>query len=151
MRATGPCGHQGVDGVPESVDKMTIVVDSWGTSNLNPWLLSSVSFLGGYFNLRLMMPDPNGDLAPARATEYKQTAEDITFKLNPKAKFAGGTPADAEALKANIEGFMEKYVGQFGYETRMWNNARINEMIESVKVLSPTEVYIKSGSQVRQF
>jgi peptide/nickel transport system substrate-binding protein len=135
---------KGVDGVPESVDKMTIVVDSWGTSDLNPWLLSSVSFLGDYFNLRLMMQDPNGDLAPAWATEYKQTAEDITFKLNPKAKFADGTPADAEALKANIEGFMGQYVGQFGYETPMWNNARINEMIESVKVLGPTEVYIKT-------
>jgi hypothetical protein len=55
----------GVDGVPESVDTMTIVVDSWGTSDLNPWLLSGVSFLGDYFNLRLMMQAPNGDLAAA--------------------------------------------------------------------------------------
>ncbi|PON15208.1 hypothetical protein C2W62_25020 [Candidatus Entotheonella serta] len=135
---------KGEGGVPESVDKMTIVVDSWGTSDLNPWLLSSVSFLGDYFNLRLMMQNPNGDLAAAWATEYKQTPEGISLKLNPKATFADGTPADAEALKTNIQGFMGKYVGQFGYETPMWNSARINEMVESVQVLSPTEVHIKT-------
>lgn len=135
---------KGVGGVPESVDKMTIVVDSWGTSDLNPWLLSSVSFIGDYHNLRLMMQDPNGDLAAAWATEYTQTPEGITFKLNPKATFADGTPADAEALKTNIEGFMGKYVGQLGYETPMWNSARINEMVESVQVVNPTEVYIKT-------
>jgi ABC-type transport system substrate-binding protein len=82
---------------------MTIVVDSWGTSDLNPWLLSGVSFLGDYHNLRLMMQDPNGDLAPAWATEYTQTPEGITLKLNPKAVFADGTPADAEALKTNLD------------------------------------------------
>ena len=135
---------KGVDGVPESVDKMTIVVDSWGTSDLNPWLLSSVSFLGDYFNLRLMMQTPNGDLAPAWATDYQHTAEGITLKLNPKATFADGSTADAEALKINLEAFKGKYVGQFGYETPIWNNARINEMIESIKVVSPTELYIKT-------
>jgi hypothetical protein len=51
---------------------MTIVVDSWSTSDLNPWLLSGVSFLGDYFNLRLMMQAPNGDLAAARVPEYYQ-------------------------------------------------------------------------------
>ena len=135
---------KGVDGVPESVDHMTIVVDSWGSSDLNPWLLSSVSFLGDYHNLRLMMQDPNGDLAPAWATEYQQTPEGVTLKLNPKAKFADGTAADAEALKTNLEAFMGKYVGQFGYETPLWTSARINAMVESVKVVSPTEVYIQT-------
>ncbi len=139
---------KGADGVPESVDKMTIVVDSWGTSDLNPWLLSSVSFLGDYFNLRLMMQNPNGDLVPAWATEYKQTEESITFKLNPNAVFADGTKADAEALKTNLEGFMGTYVGKHGYEVPMWQNARINAMVESVKVISPTELYIQTkGAQ----
>jgi len=64
---------KGADGIPESVDKLTIAVDSWGTSELNPWTLTGVSFLGDYYNLRLMMQDPNGDLAPAWATEVNQT------------------------------------------------------------------------------
>jgi carbon starvation protein CstA len=41
---------KGVGGVPESVDKLTIAVDSWGTSELNPWALTGVSFLGDYYN-----------------------------------------------------------------------------------------------------
>ncbi len=135
---------KGMGGVPASVDKLTIVVDSWGTSDLNPWQLSSVSFLGDYFNLRLMMQDPNGDLVSAWVTEYKQTAEDITLKLNPRARFADGSPADAEALKVNLEGYLGKYVGQFGYEVPPWNSARTNEIIESMKVISPTELYIKT-------
>lgn len=102
---------QGVNGVPESVDKLTIAVDSWGTSELNPWALTSVGFLGDYFNLRLMMQDPNGDLAPAWATEVNQTEEGLTFKINPKATFADGSPATAEAVQLNLEGFMGKFVG----------------------------------------
>ncbi len=135
---------KGVGGVPESVDKLTIAVDSWGTNELNPWALTSVGFLGDYFNLRLMMQDPNGDLVPAWATEYKQTEEGITFKLNPKARFADGTPADAEAVKLNLEGFMGKFVKQAGYDAPLWNSAKANEFIESVKVISPTEVFIKT-------
>jgi hypothetical protein len=39
---------KGAGGVPESVEKLTIAVDSWGTSELNPWTLTGVSFLGDY-------------------------------------------------------------------------------------------------------
>ena len=135
---------KGVDGVPESVDKLTIAVDSWGTSDLNPWALTSVSFLGDYFNLRLMMQDPNGDLAAAWATEVNQTEEGLTFKLNPNATFADGNPADAEAVKMNLEGFMGKYVEKAGYEAPLWNSAKANEFIDSVQVKSPTELFVKT-------
>ena len=134
----------GVGGVPASVDKLTIAVDSWGTSELNPWALTGVSFLGDYYNLRLMMQAPNGDLAPAWATEYTQTPEGITFKLNPKAKFQDGTPADAVAVKQNLEGFMGKFVKEAGYEAPLWNSANANEHIDSVQVISPTEVFVKT-------
>jgi ABC-type transport system substrate-binding protein len=107
---------KGADGVPESVDKLTIAVDSWGANDLNPWALTNVNFLGDYYNLRLMMQDPNGDLAAAWATEVNQTAEGLTFKLNPKATFVDGAPADAEAIKQNLEGFMGKYMQQAGYD-----------------------------------
>jgi ABC-type transport system substrate-binding protein len=135
---------KGIGGVPESVDRLTIAVDSWGTSELNPWALTGVSFLGDYYNLRLMMQDPNGDLGPAWATEYTQTAEGITFKLHPKATFADGTPADAEAVKLNLEGFMGQFVQQAGYPAPLWNSANAKENIESVQVISPTEVFVKT-------
>ncbi len=135
---------KGADGVPESVDKLTIAVDSWGTNDLNPWALTSVNFLGDYYNLRLMMQDPNGDLAAAWATEVEQTEEGLTFKLNPKATFADGTPADAEAVKQNLEGFMGKYVEKGGYDAPLWNSAKANKFVDSVEVKSPTEVYVKT-------
>jgi len=135
---------KGVGGVPESVDKPTIAVESWGISELNPWALTGVSFLGDYYNLRLMMQDPNGDLVPAWATEYTQTAEGLTLKLHPKATFADGTPADAEAVKLNLEGFMGQFVQQAGYQAPLWNSANAKEHIESVQVISPTEVLVKT-------
>ena len=135
---------KGIDGVPESVDKLTIAVDSWGTSEINPWALTGVSFLGDYYNLRLMMQDPNGDLAAAWATEVDHTKEGLTFKLNPKATFADGSPADAEAVKLNLEGFMGKLVEKGGYDAPLWNSAKANEFIESVTVRSPTEVFVKT-------
>jgi ABC-type transport system substrate-binding protein len=91
-----------------------------------------------------MMQDPNGDLVSAWATEFTQTEEGLTFKLNPKAKFADGTPADAQAVKTNLEGFMGKYVEQAGYDAPLWNSAKAKEFIESIKVISPTEVFIKT-------
>jgi ABC-type transport system substrate-binding protein len=136
--------HKGVNGVPESVDKLTITVDSWGTSELNPWALTGVSFLGDYFNLRLMMQDPNGELAPAWATEYTQTAAGVTFTLNPNAKFQDGSAADAEAVKRNLEGFMGKFVKEAGYDAPVWNSANANEFIDSVQVMSPTEDFVKT-------
>lgn len=135
---------KGMKGVPESVDKLTIAVDSWGSSELNPWALTSVGFLGDYFNLRLMMQDPNGDLAPAWATEVKQTEEGLTFKINPKAIFADGSPATAEAVQTNLEGFMGKFVGEAGYQAPLYSAARVNEFIESIKMISPTEVFVKT-------
>jgi len=91
-----------------------------------------------------MMQDPNGDLAPAWATEVNQTEEGLTFKLNPRARFQDSTPADAEAVKMNIEGFMGKYVEQAGYEAPLWNSAKANEFVESVEVTSPTEAFVKT-------
>ena len=135
---------KGVAGVPESVDKLTIVVDSWGSNDLNPWNASQVNFLSDYYQLRLMMQNPNGDLVPAWATEVKHTEKGLTFKLNPKAKFADGTPADAEALKKNFDGFTGKYVGTAGYEAPLWNGAKAKTFIKSVKVVSPTEVFVET-------
>ncbi len=136
--------QQGVGGIPPSVDKLTIAVDSWGTSELNPWALTGTSFLGDFFNLRLMMQDPNGDLAPAWATEYQQTAEGVTFTINPRAKFQDGTPADAAAVKLNLEGFMGKFVSTAGYQAPLWNSANATEFIDTIQVLSPTEVLVKT-------
>ena len=72
--------------------KFTVAMDSWGSSDLNPWAATQVNFLGDYYNLRLMMQDPNGVLAPAWALSFEQTLEGLTFQLNPDARFQDGHP-----------------------------------------------------------
>ena len=139
------CGGAAVPSpTPSEVKKLTIAVDSWGSSILNPWTLNSVSFLQDYFNLRLMMQAPSGELAPAWAVEFEQTEDGITFKLNPDAKFQDGSPADAEALQQSLMAFLGQFVGQAGYETLLWNSGRAQELIEDVQVIGPTEVFVKT-------
>ena len=94
----------GENGIPADVGKFTAAMDSWGSSDLNPWAATQVNFLGDYYNLRLMMQDPNGVLKPAWALSFEQTLDGLTFQLNPDARFQDGTPADAEALKTNLLG-----------------------------------------------
>ena len=130
--------------VPADVGLFTVVMDSWGSSELNPWGLTSVSFLHDYFNLRLMMQDPNGDLAPAWALSFEQTLDGLTFQLNPDARFQDGSPADGEALKNNLLGFRGDFVEQAGYDAPLWNSANAQELTADVEVLSPTEVFVKT-------
>ena len=134
----------GENGVPADVGKFTVAMDSWGSSDLNPWAATQVNFLGDYYNLRLMMQDPNGVLAPAWALSFEQTLDGLTFQLNPDARFQDGTPADAEALKTNLLGFRGDYVEQAGYDAPLWNSAKAQELTADVEVISPTEVFVKT-------
>lgn len=134
----------GENGVPADVDKFTVAMDSWGASDLNPWSKTSVSFLHDYYNLRLMMQDPNGVLAPAWALSFEQTLDGLTFRLNPDARFQDGSPADAEAVKNNLLGFRGDFVESAGYDAPLWNSAKAQELIDDVEVISPTEVFVKT-------
>ena len=138
----------GENGVPADVaGRFTVVADSWGSSDLNPWALTGVSFLQDYFNLRLMMQDPNGVLAPAWATSFEQTLDGITFQLNPDARFQDGTPADAQAVADNLLAFRGDFVGEdagFGYDIPLWNSAKAQELTADVEVISPTEVFVRT-------
>ena len=134
----------GENGVPAEVGKFTVAMDSWGSSDLNPWAATQVNFLGDYYNLRLMMQDPNGVLKPAWALSFEQTLDGLTFRLNPDARFQDGTVADGEALKVNLQGFMGDYVGTAGYDVPLWNSAKAQELTADVEVISPTEVFVKT-------
>ena len=134
----------GENGIPADVGKFSVAMDSWGSSELNPWGLSSVSFLHDYHNLRLMMQDPNGVLAPAWALSFEQTLDGLTFHLNPDAKFQDGSPADAEAVRDNLLGFRGDFVEQAGYDAPLWNSANAQELVTNVEVVSPTEVYVET-------
>lgn len=135
----------GQRGIPTSVEKFTIATDSWGTSELNPWAQTSVSYLGDYFNLRLMMQDPNGQIAAAWATEFEQSEQGVLFKLNPKARFQDGSPADAEALRTLIRGMKGEFVQSSGYTAPLWNSSAVKEVVEDVEVRGPYEAFVKTN------
>ena len=134
----------GENSIPADAGKFTVAMDSWGSSDLNPWGLTSVSFLHDYYNLRLMMQDPNGVLAPAWALSFEQTLDGVTFQLNPDARFQDGSAADAEALKNNLLGFRGDFVESAGYDAPLWNSAKAQELVSDVEVISPTEVFVKT-------
>ena len=135
----------GQDGVPADASKLTIAVDSWGVSDINPWTISSVQFLQDLFNGTLMRQSPNGDLAPYWVTSYDLTEDSITYHLHPDAKFQDGSPADAQALKDNFDA-MAGYsdIAQYGYDKPPFHRGRIKSCCESFEVISPTEVYVKT-------
>lgn len=134
----------GQNGIPADVGRFTVAMDSWGSSDLNPWAATQVNFLGDYYNLRLMMQDPNGVLKPAWALSFEQTLDGLTFHLNPDARFQDGTPADAEALRDNLLGFRGDFVEQAGYDAPLWNSAKAQELTAGVEVVSPTEVFVQT-------
>lgn len=133
----------GKNGVPESVGKFTMATDSWGGSDLNPWQLTTTTFIQDLFNMTIMRQAPNGDIAPYWAESFEQTEEGITFQLNPDAKFQDGSPADAEALKINLEAVAGDYK-KYGYDKPPWNAGRVKTMVEDIQVISPTELFIKT-------
>ncbi len=135
----------GEGGVPAEASKLTIAVDSWGVSDINPWTISSVQFLQDLFNGTLMRQSPNGTLAPYWVTSYNLTEDGITYHLNPDAKFQDGSPADAQALKDNLDaiaGYSD--IAQYGYDKPPYHRGRIKSCCESFEVISPTELYVKT-------
>ena len=135
----------GDEGIPADASKLTIAVDSWGVSDINPWTLSSVQFLEDLFNGTLMRQHPNGELVSYWATSYDLTEDGITYHLHPDAKFQDGSPADAQALKDNfdaIAGYSD--VEQYGYDKPPYHRGRAKSCCESFEVISPTELYIKT-------
>ena len=133
----------GKNGVPESVGKFTMATDSWGGSDLNPWQLAGTTFLQDLFNLGIMRQHPNGDIAAYWAETFEQTEKGITFKLNPKAKFQDGSPADAQALYDNFIGIGWDYA-KYGYDKPSWTSGRTISNVdpEGMKVISPTEIFV---------
>ena len=154
VAAVGAYPEAGVGGIPSSVAKATIAVDHWGADHVNPWAVTTgVPFFQDLFNLRIMMNDTDGSTVPLWATEYELTNDGIRFQLNPNAKFQDGNPADAQALADNFRAFMGEFIGTGGYteENRTWNGSQIEDAIDSMEVISPTELYIKTSRPYPHF
>ena len=91
-------------GVPESVDKLTVAVDGWGSDLLNTWEDTQPSFLRDYFLTRLLTRDETMQIRPLLAQEWEQTADGITLNLHPDAVCQNGEVLNAENVKTNLQG-----------------------------------------------
>ena len=80
----------GKDGVPADAGKLTVAMDSWGVSDINPWTISSVMFLQDMFNGTVMRQAPNGELMPYWAVSYEldRRASPIISTPTPSSRTA---------------------------------------------------------------
>ena len=87
------------------------------------------------------------DLMPALATKWTSSPDGLTwtFTLRSGAKFADGTPADAQAVKFNFDRWRLKndpYHGAFSYPYYSDQFGAPPGVISDVRVTSPTTVVI---------
>ncbi len=101
-------------GAPDSVGKLTVAADGWGSDLLNSWEDTQPSFLRDYFATRLLTRDENMTIRPLWATEWSQDESGILIKLHPDAVCQNGEPLDAEALMINLEGVLGNIEGFSG-------------------------------------
>lgn len=142
----------GVEGVPSSVNKLSVAVDTWGANELNPWALTDQFFLQDYFNMRLMTEDENGFTRPLWAEEFEIFGGGIRLKLNDQAKFQDGQSANAETLRTNIRGLaglssISWWADEFGaleWLTGPYNSGTLasGTDIENVRVEGEFEIFI---------
>ncbi len=118
-----------------------------GFDNMDPVFISERGFrpvmFAIYNNLVQLMPD--GSVAPelARSWEISADGKTVTFKLQPGVKFTDGTPADAQAVKWNIDRFMDSKIA---------SNARRGELVPpllSVEVVDSQTVRFNLSAAFR--
>ena len=59
----GACPQAGVDGVPASVEQLTVAFDGWGGDVIDPWQYIGTGLLQSYLNLRLLHRDEQRQLS----------------------------------------------------------------------------------------
>jgi peptide/nickel transport system substrate-binding protein len=131
----------GVDGIPVSVEQLTVAFDGWGGDVIDPWQFIGTGMMQSYLNLRLLHRDERMNIVPLWATEWRQTNEGIHLTLNPKARWQDGSPATAEDVKANVEALMGKYAPEFKGTPR---SGQFKRVVQEVQILGPHQVLIKT-------
>ena len=109
-----PTSPPAPSGASESVGKLTVAADAWGSDLLNSWEDTQPSFLRDYFATRLLGRDENMVISPLWATTWAQDENGILLTLHPDAACQNGEPMDAEALMLNLQGILGNIEGFSG-------------------------------------
>jgi peptide/nickel transport system substrate-binding protein len=123
-----------------SVDKLTVVVDGWGTDDLCPVSMSGDNFIQDYFNPLLVARDEEYNIVPYLAVEWEQSDEGILFKLDPDARWHDGSPITAEDVKWNIEAQSGKFPDYIGTT----DAGTVSEAISEVEIVDEKTLFIKT-------
>ena len=121
-------------GLPESVEKLHVVFDSYGRDTLHPWLNPSVNVVNGPWMASLLTLDEAGTVQPLIATEWKAEYGDTPrwmFKIRKDAYFHNGDPITIEDVRLTFLGMMGKIEGWPGASGTV---GKLNAAIESVEV-----------------
>ncbi|MBI3329965.1 MAG: hypothetical protein HYZ81_25060, partial [Nitrospinae bacterium] len=146
--ATSASPRIGVGGVPASVDKLTVAVDSWGWDTLNTLGGAGPNFLQDYINLLLLFRDENHNIVSGLLTEWSLTEQGVKGTIHPKAKWQDGTPITAEDLKWNFEAMRGDYAPKFKPHRLA---ARLRAQIDEVQVIDAKRFFVKTKYPVPEF
>jgi peptide/nickel transport system substrate-binding protein len=125
---------------PASVDKLTVVVDGWGTDDLCPVSMSGDNFVQDYFNPLLLDRNENNEIVPYLAVNWEVSDEGILFELHPDARWHDGSPITADDVKWNIEAQSGKFPEYIGTT----DAGQLAEAISEIEIIDEKTLFIKT-------
>ncbi len=137
-----PTPQQQLEGVPQSVENLTIAFDGWGGDIVNPYQGIGVAFMQDYLNLRLLTRDQDGQIQPMWATYWETSPEGVSVSLDPNARCQNGEMLTTESLRYGFEalaGMNPKFKGSN-------RTPSISRAYDSIEAMGPYEAKIKTKS-----
>ena len=128
----------------ESVGKLTVAADGWGSDLVNTWEDTQPSFIRDYFVPRLLTRDENMTVQPLLATSWEQDEDGIRLTLHPNATCENGERLDAQAVATNLQAFLGNIEGFTGSFLASTLDGLVDD--QAIEVVSDTELYIGTDS-----
>ena len=129
---------------PESVGKLTVAADGWGSDLVNTWEDTQPSFIRDYFVPRLLTRDENMEVQPLLATSWEQDETGIRLTLHPNAACENGERLDAQAVATNLQAFLGNIEGFTGSFLANTLDGLVDD--QAIEIVNDTELFIGTDS-----
>ena len=143
--ASAPASEPATTGdYPESVGKLTVAADGWGSDLVNTWEDTQPSFIRDYFVPRLLTRDENMEVQPLLATSWEQDETGIRLTLHPDAACENGERLDAQAVATNLQAFLGNIEGFTGSFLANTLDGLVDD--QAIEIVNDTELFIGTDS-----
>ena len=137
----------GVDGVPASVERLTLATEGWSGQDMNPVSQTVVNDLMDNFLTFLLMRDEDHNIVPGLLVEWEDTLEGFSGTIHPDAIWHDGKPITSEDIQWNFyaqRGDFEEFLGHM-------SATRFQEEIEEVQIIDDKRFFVKTVRPVLDF